>query len=81
MLCLAVGGKFPNDPDVAGVQRRLEAIRKAAQDAGAIAAIHTASGDSARQRIAERFTLVTVASDLTRLEVAPANHLSTARGE
>ncbi|MHA7289128.1 hypothetical protein ACX80V_05705 [Arthrobacter sp. MDT3-24] len=33
------------------------------------------------QRIAEGFTFVTVASDLTHLEIAAANHLSTARGE
>jgi 4-hydroxy-2-oxoheptanedioate aldolase len=46
-----------------------------------IAAIHTASGEIARQRIAEGFTFVTVASDLTHLEIAAANHLSTARGE
>ncbi|WCI09615.1 hypothetical protein PJ267_08930 [Arthrobacter sp. OVS8] len=57
------------------------AIREAAHDAGVIAAIHTASGDVARQRIAEGFTFVTVASDLTHLEIAAAGHLSTARGE
>lgn len=81
-LCLAVGGKFPNDPDVAEeFNTALVAIREAAQAAGVIAAIHTASGEIARQRIAEGFTFVTVASDLTHLEIAAASHLSTARGE
>jgi 4-hydroxy-2-oxoheptanedioate aldolase len=81
-LCLAVGGKFPNDPDVAEeFNAALVAIHEAAQDAGLIAAIHTASGEIASQRIAEGFTFVTVASDLTHLEIAAANHLATARGE
>jgi 4-hydroxy-2-oxoheptanedioate aldolase len=81
-LCLAVGGKFPNDPDVAEeFNAALVTIREAAQDAGVIAAIHTASGEIAAQRISEGFTFVTVASDLTHLEIAAANHLSTARGE
>lgn len=81
-LCLAVGGKFPNDPDVAEeFNAALVTIREAARAAGVIAAIHTASGEIARQRIAEGFTFVTVASDLTHLEIAAANHLSRARGE
>jgi 4-hydroxy-2-oxoheptanedioate aldolase len=81
-LCLAVGGKFPNDPDVAEeFNAALVTIREAAQTAGVIAAIHTASGELAAQRISEGFTFVTVASDLTHLEIAAANHLSTARGE
>jgi 4-hydroxy-2-oxoheptanedioate aldolase len=79
-LCLAVGGKFPNDPDVAEeFNAALVTIREAAQDAGVIAAIHTASGEIAAQRISEGFTFVTVASDLTHLEIAAANHLATAR--
>ncbi|HAG60121.1 MAG TPA: aldolase [Arthrobacter bacterium] len=81
-LCLAVGGKFPNDPDVAvEFNSALVTIRESAKAAGVIAAIHTASGEIARQRIAEGFTFVTVASDLTHLEIAAASHLSTARGE
>jgi len=79
-LCLAVGGKFPNDPDVAEeFNAALVTIREAAQDAGVIAAIHTASGEIAAQRISEGFTFVTVASDLSHLEIAAANHLATAR--
>lgn len=81
-LCLAVGGKYPNDPDVAEeFNAALVTIREAAQSAGVIAAIHTAGGEVARQRVAEGFTFVTVASDLTHLEIAAADHLSKARGE
>ncbi len=81
-LCLAVGGKFPNDPDVAEVfNAALVTIREAAEAADVIAAIHTPSGEVAAQRIAEGFTFVTVASDLTHLEIAAAGHLATARGE
>ena len=81
-LCLAVGGKYPNDPDVAEeFNAALVTIREAAQAAGVIAAIHTASGEIARQRIDGGFTFVTVASDLTHLEIAAAGHLSRARGE
>jgi hypothetical protein len=39
-------GKFPNDPDVAEeFNAALVTIREATQDAGVIAAIHTASGE------------------------------------
>jgi 4-hydroxy-2-oxoheptanedioate aldolase len=47
-LCLAVGGKFPNDPDVAEeFNSALVTIREAAKAAVVIAAIHTASGEIA----------------------------------
>jgi len=79
-LCLAVGGKFPNDPDVAlEFDSALVRIREAAQTAGVVAAIHTASGEIAKQRIADGFTFITVASDLAHLEMAAASHLSIAR--
>jgi 4-hydroxy-2-oxoheptanedioate aldolase len=80
-LCLAVGGKYPNDPDVADAfNAALVRIRLAAEASGVVAAIHTASGDVARQRIAEGFTFITIASDLTHLEAAAASHLEDARG-
>ena len=80
-LCMAVGGKYPNDPDVADeFTAALVRIRLAAEAAGVVAAIHTASGDIAKQRIAEGFTFITVASDLTHLEAAAASHLDVARG-
>ena len=81
-LCLAVGGKYPNDPDVAEeLNEALVRIREAANEAGVIAGIYTASGEIARQRIDEGFTFITVASDLTHLEIAAAAHLRAARGE
>ena len=80
-LCLAVGGKYPNDPDVAeAFTAALIRIRLAAEAAGVVAAIHTASGAIARQRIGEGFTFITIASDLTHLEAAAASHLDVARG-
>ncbi|WP_427015917.1 HpcH/HpaI aldolase family protein [Pseudarthrobacter sp. P1] len=80
-LCIAVGGKYPNDPDVAEeFDAALVRIRTVAQDAGIVAAIHTASGEIARARIAEGFTFITVASDLTHLEAAAVQHLDEARG-
>jgi 4-hydroxy-2-oxoheptanedioate aldolase len=47
-----VGGKFPSDPDVAEeFNAALVTIREAAQAAGVIAAIHTASGEIARHAL------------------------------
>ena len=78
-LCLAVGGRFPNDPEVkeefeAAITRTLSAARAADK----IAAIHTASGDIAKERIAQGFTFITIASDLTHLEAAARQHLAQA---
>jgi 4-hydroxy-2-oxoheptanedioate aldolase len=79
-LCLAVGGKYPNDPDVAEeFNAALVRIRLAAEANDVVAAIHTAGGDIAHQRIAEGFTFVTIASDLTHLEAVASAHLSQAR--
>lgn len=80
-LCLAVGGKFPNDPDVDDeFNAALVRIQTAAKAANVVAAIHTASGTIANQRIREGFSFITVASDLTHLEAAAASHLATALG-
>ena len=81
-LCLAVGGRFPNDPEVAGVfEAALERIRTAAANAGIAAGIHNATGEQAARRLAEGYTFATVASDLVHLEQAAAAHLKAARGE
>ena len=40
------------------------------------AGLHTRSGQEATERIAEGFTFVTVAGDLTHLEAAAAAHLA-----
>ncbi|MGP3958823.1 HpcH/HpaI aldolase family protein [Nonomuraea sp. 3N208] len=80
-LCLAVGGRFPNDPDVAGVfEAALERIRTAAERAGIAAGIHNPTGEQAARRLAEGFTFATVASDLVHLEQAAAAQLKAARG-
>lgn len=81
-LCLAVGGKFPNDPDVATeFNAALDRVREAAHRNGIIAAIHTPDGETARRRAEQGFTFITVASDLTHLEQAARDHLARARGE
>jgi 4-hydroxy-2-oxoheptanedioate aldolase len=78
-LCIAVGGRFPNDPSVAGeFEAALVTVREAAEAAGIAAGIHTASGAQAGQRLAEGYTFATVASDLAHLEQAAADHLATA---
>ena len=80
-LCLAVGGKFPNDPEVAEeFNAGLERVKKAAHDNNLIAAIHTPNGETARQRADQGFTFITVASDLTHLEQAARDHLAKALG-
>ncbi|MFC4113939.1 HpcH/HpaI aldolase family protein [Nonomuraea zeae] len=81
-LCLAVGGRFPNDPEVADVfEAALEKIRTTARDAGIAAGIHNPTGEEAARRLAEGFTFATVASDLVHLEQAAAAHLEAARGD
>jgi 4-hydroxy-2-oxoheptanedioate aldolase len=79
-LRLAVGGVTPEDP---AVQDRLDAalvaVREACHAAGIAAGIFTPSGEVAAQRLAEGFTFVTVASDLTHLEQAAREHLAVAR--
>ena len=79
-LRLAVGGATPEDP---AVQDRLDvalvAVREACHTAGIAAGIFTPSGEVAAQRLAEGFTFVTVASDLTHLEQAAREHLAVAR--
>ncbi|MFG1699500.1 HpcH/HpaI aldolase/citrate lyase family protein [Nonomuraea sp. NPDC049309] len=81
-LCLAVGGRFPNDPEVADVfEAALERIRTVAADAGIAAGIHNPSGEQAARRLAEGFTFATVASDLLHLEQSAAAHLKTATSD
>lgn len=81
-LCLAVGGAFPGDPEVAEVfESALERIRSAAADAGVAAGIHTPSGGDAAKRLSEGFTFATVSSDLVHLERAASEHLAAAGGQ
>jgi 4-hydroxy-2-oxoheptanedioate aldolase len=81
-LTLAVGGATPADPSVADVfAKALVRVRAACEAAGIAAGIHTASGTIAAERLAEGFTFVTIASDLTHLEQVAREHLAVARGQ
>ncbi|RZT19467.1 4-hydroxy-2-oxoheptanedioate aldolase [Mycobacterium sp. BK558] len=80
-LRLAVGGAHPQDPAVHDeFEAALTCVREAAASAGIAAGIHTSDGAIAAQRLAEGFTLATVASDLTHLRQASAAHLKAATG-
>jgi len=79
-LRLAIGGASPQDPEVQETfDAAINRVLSAAQAADKIPAIHTPAGEIARQRIAQGFTFVTIASDLTHLEQAARQHLETAR--
>ncbi|GAA3708653.1 aldolase/citrate lyase family protein [Microlunatus aurantiacus] len=79
-LALGVGAAYPGDPAADdALAAALVLIREACEAAGIIAGIHTPSGEVAAQRLAEGFTLVTVAHDVGHLVSAAATHLETAR--
>lgn len=79
-LRLALGGVDSKDPSVdQEFESALAHIRTTAEAAGIAAGIHTADGQSAARRLAEGFTLATVASDLVHLKAASAAHLEAAR--
>lgn len=79
-LRLAVGGVTPEDAAVQDqFDAALVAVRDACGSAGIAAGIFTPSGEVAAQRLAEGFTFVTVALDLTHLEQAARDHLAVAR--
>lgn len=78
-LSLALGAEYPNDPEVEiEFAEALARVQKAAAAAGIVAGIHTPDGDTARRRLEQGFTLVTVASDLVHLEAAARAHLGSA---
>lgn len=80
-LTLAVGGATPSDAAVADVfDKALTRVRNACEAAGITTGIHSASGTIAARRLAEGFTFVSIASDLTHLEQAARDHLAAARG-
>ena len=81
-LSLAVGGAFPNDPAIqAEFDEALAVIADAAAAAGIAAGIHTAAGPIAAQRLRQGYTFVSIASDLTHLELAAKAHLDAATAE
>lgn len=78
-LSLAVGGAYPNDPAIqAEFDEALAVIADAAAAAGIAAGIHTAAGPIAAQRLQQGYTFVSIASDLTHLELAAKAHLDAA---
>jgi 4-hydroxy-2-oxoheptanedioate aldolase len=80
-LRISLGGSTPTDPALAeDFEAALRRIREAAIAAGVAAGIHTHSGAAAAQRLAEGFTFVSIASDLTHLEAAAQGHLAQAQG-
>lgn len=79
-LTIALGGKHLGDPAIeTEFAATLTTIRDAAKAGGKIAAIHTASGDLAAERLAAGFTFITIASDLMHAEQIARSHLETAR--
>lgn len=81
-LSLGLGAAVPGDPSVADeFAAALVRIRAACDAAGIIAGIHTDSGDVAAARLAEGFTLVTVAHDVGHLVASAHEHLAVARGK
>jgi 4-hydroxy-2-oxoheptanedioate aldolase len=79
-LCLAVGGRFPGDPAVAGpFDAAVELIAQTAKKAGIAAGIHTPDGETAQRMLAAGYAFATVASDLSHLEGVASAHLATAR--
>lgn len=80
-LTLGVGGAYPGDPSATDAfEAALARIRAACEANGSVAAIYCPSGALAARRLADGFTFVTVASDLSHLEEAARAHLDRARG-
>ncbi|GAA4428552.1 aldolase/citrate lyase family protein [Georgenia halophila] len=78
-LALGLGASHPKDPAVADdFERALVQVRDVASEVGIAAVIHTPDGRTAHRRLAQGFTGVTIASDLTHLEAAARNHLTIA---
>ena len=81
-LTIGLGGAALGDPSVADAfESALARVRRACEDNGIAAGLHTPSGEVAARRLAEGFTCVSVAGDLSHLEAAARGHLSVARAE
>ncbi|MCT2085670.1 aldolase/citrate lyase family protein [Microbacterium enclense] len=81
-LALALGARWPGDPDISGqFDAALERIQQAARQRDLPVIIHTPDGETARRRLDAGFTGVTIASDLVHLEASARGHLDTARPE
>jgi 4-hydroxy-2-oxoheptanedioate aldolase len=81
-LTLAVGGATSTDPSVADAfEAALVRIRRACEDNGIAAGLHTRSGEEAAKRISEGFTVLSVAGDAQHLEAIAKSHLDAARSD
>jgi 4-hydroxy-2-oxoheptanedioate aldolase len=81
-LSVALGGAGAGDPSIADAfEAALARIRRACEDNGIAAGLHTRSGEDAARRIREGFTFVSVAGDLAHLVAAAQTHLTAARGQ
>jgi 4-hydroxy-2-oxoheptanedioate aldolase len=81
-LTLAVGGTTSTDPSVADAfEAALARIRRACEDNGIAAGLHTRSGEEAAKRISEGFTVLSVAGDAPHLEAVAKAHLDAARSD
>ncbi|GAA3627519.1 aldolase/citrate lyase family protein [Kineosporia mesophila] len=81
-LTLSIGGTTSTDPAVADeFETALTRIRTACEANGLAAGLHTGAGEVAARRIAEGWTVLTVACDLVHLEIAARDHLAAARGD
>lgn len=79
-LTLAVGGRYPGDPDVQQTfDKAIERVLSTANGTGVIPGIHTSNGQTARHRREQGFRFITIASDLVHLEQAAAGHLAEAK--
>lgn len=80
-LCLAVGGAYPGDPEVAAeFEAAVEEVQRAAAEAGIAAGFHVSDGDAAVPRLAQGYTFASVSCDLVHLEAVAAGHLEAATG-
>jgi 2-keto-3-deoxy-L-rhamnonate aldolase RhmA len=78
-LALAVGARYPGDPDTADAyEAALSRIVRAAEQAGVSAGMHVTSGHEAANRLDEGFTFATVFGDLPHLEEIAGQHLRAA---
>ena len=79
-LTIGLGGVALGDSSVADAfESALARVRRACEDSGIAAGLHTSSGEEAAKRISEGFTFVSVAGDLSHLEAAAQAHLTVAR--
>jgi 4-hydroxy-2-oxoheptanedioate aldolase len=81
-LTISLGGTSSTDPSVSALfEAAVQRVREAASSAGIAAGIHTSTGSAAAQRLLEGFTFVSLASDLTHLEMSAKGHLAAALAE